>query len=191
MRASPRYAPLTNAFEAMIHSQQTPSFWFTRFAPFVAPGTRLLDVACGAGRHAKFFAARGVNVTAVDRDIDALSQLRGIDHIVSDHRDLENETWPYAPHSFDAVLVSHYLWRPTFDVLLATIKPGGLLLYETFMDGNEAYGKPSRADFLLRSNELLTRTRDAFQVIAFEEGEEAVDGAVIAVKQKICAWKLA
>jgi SAM-dependent methyltransferase len=199
----------------MIHRTQTPSSWSVRFAPLVAAGTTLLDVACGHGRHAVFFAARGVMVTAVDRDKEALFSLRSVadgaaaslPNISTDCFDLESGSWPYAPGSFDGVLVSNYLWRPTFDALLATVKPGGLLLYETFMDGNERYGKPSRPDFLLRSNELLVRTRDQFEVIAFEQGPEfeiastetssisanvaaETDHTVVAVKQKICARKM-
>jgi len=105
-------------------------------------------------------------------------------------RDIETDAWPYAPSSFDAIIVCNYLWRPTFASSLATIKPGGVLLYETFMDGNERYGKPSRPDFLLRSNELLTLTRDTFRVVTYEEGDEhdAV-GQPFAVKQKIAAIK--
>jgi SAM-dependent methyltransferase len=173
----------------MIHNSLAPSLWFTRFAHLIAAQSTLLDVACGHGRHARFFAVRGVHVTAVDRDAQALASMRDERNIELHHHDLENSAWPYAAQTFDAVLVSNYLWRPTFDVLLATIKPGGVLLYETFMDGNERYGKPSRADFLLRSNELLTRTHNAFRVIAFEEGDDVVNDAVVAVKQRICAMK--
>ncbi|TAG01892.1 MAG: class I SAM-dependent methyltransferase [Burkholderiales bacterium] len=191
----------------MLHNTQTPSNWLSRFAPWVPAGATLLDVACGHGRHATFFARRGAMVTAVDRDEAALDWLRAVANVTSDCLDLESGSWPYAPASFDAVLVCNYLWRPTFNELLATVKPGGLLLYETFMDGNEQFGKPSRPDFLLRSNELLARTRDQFEVIAFEQGPEfetapfeadstsanvAKDSrvTVAAVKQKIIARKL-
>jgi SAM-dependent methyltransferase len=172
----------------MTHDSSTPSEWFVRHAALVTAGSQLLDVACGHGRHAKYFAERGANVTAVDRDQLALSTLQSVSNLTTHCADLESAPWPYAPHSFDVVLVCNYLWRPTFGALLATIKPGGLLLYETFMDGNEQFGKPSRPDFLLRSNELLQHTRDAFQIIAFEEG---TDAEPLAVKQRICARKRA
>ena len=111
-------------------------------------------------------------------------------NISSECRDLEGDAWPYAVASFDAIVVCNYLWRPTFASLLAAIKPGGVLLYETFMDGNEQYGKPSRPDFLLRSNELLTLTRDTFRVLAYQEGNELdASGQPFAVKQKIAAIK--
>jgi SAM-dependent methyltransferase len=167
----------------------------TEHAARIPKEASLLDVACGYGRHAIFFAACGVKVTAVDRDEAAIASLHGIENVIAELRDIEGDgvaaqAWPYDENAFDAVLVCNYLWRPTFEAMLLSIKPNGLLLYETFMDGNERFGKPSRADFLLRSNELLARTRDAFQVIAFEEGEEFLNGEIVAVKQKICARKL-
>ena len=168
-----------------------PAPWFTRHASLVAAGARLLDVACGSGRHARLFAERGVQVTAVDRDAVALQSLTGVDGVAIEHRDIEREAWPYTPNSFDAMIVCNYLWRPNFDALLATLKPGGVLLYETFMDGNERYGKPSRPDFLLRSNELIARAHPAFRVVAFAEGDELnASGESIAVKQKVAAIKL-
>ena len=174
-----------------MHDQSLPAPWFTRHASLVAAGARLLDVACGAGRHARFFATRGVQVTAVDRDAVALQSFSGAEGVATEHRDIETEAWCYASNSFDAVIVCNYLWRPTFDLLLATVKPGGVLLYETFMDGNERYGKPSRPDFLLRSNELIIRAHPAFRVVAFAEGDELnAIGESVAVKQKIAAIKL-
>ncbi len=156
----------------------------------IAPASGVIDVACGHGRHARFFAGRGARVTAVDRDAAALQSLATTHNVSVECRDIETDAWPYAPSSFDAIIVCNYLWRPRFTALLATIKPGGVLLYETFMDGNERYGKPSRPDFLLRSNELLTLTRDTLRVIAFEEGDD-FDAAAqpFAVKQKIAAIK--
>ena len=173
-----------------MHLQSHPSPWFVRHAALVAAGNSVLDVACGHGRHARFFAERGAQVTAVDRDAAALQAFATTQNVVTVCRDIEGDAWPCASSSFDAVIVCNYLWRPTFALLLATIKPGGVLLYETFMDGNERYGKPSRPDFLLRSNELLSLTRDAFRVVAYDEGDEVdAAGQPIAVKQKIAAIK--
>ncbi len=173
-----------------MHLQDTPSAWFVRHSRLIREDTGLLDVACGHGRHARFFAERGARVTAVDRDVNALQAVASVPGMTTERRDLEADAWPYAPSSFDAVIVSNYLWRPTFSALLATIRRDGVLLYETFMVGNERYGKPSRADFLLRSNELLTLTRDAFRVIAYEEGIETdASGQPVAIKQKIAAIK--
>ncbi len=173
-----------------MHSQETQSPWFVEHATLITSAASVLDIACGHGRHARFFAERGAYVTAVDRDAGALQSLATTRNVTTECRDLEGNAWPYAKASFDAVVVCNYLWRPTFVALLATIKPGGVLLYETFMDGNERYGKPSRPDFLLRSNELLALTRDTFCIVAFEEGDQ-LDSAdqPFAMKQKIAAVK--
>ncbi len=161
-----------------------------RHAGFVKAKTTLLDVACGHGRHAKFFAARGVLVTAVDRDAAALTSLRGTNGVTIEQRDLENNPWPYAAESFDCIVVCNYLWRPTAAALLLTLKPGGLLLYETFMVGHERFGSPSRPDFLLRPNELLQWVSGSFKTLAFEQSQEiGPDGTPIAIKQKIAAFK--
>ena len=151
----------------------------------------MLDVACGYGRHAKFFASRGVLVTAVDRDAAALTAIRGTNGVTIEQRDLENNVWPYAPESFDCVVVCNYLWRPTAAALLATLKPGGLLIYETFMVGNERFGSPSRPDFLLRPNELLQWVSGSFKALAFEQSQEmGPNGTAVAMKQRIAAFKL-
>ena len=161
-------------------------------ALLVPAGATLLDVASGYGRHAKFFAARGAHVTAVDRDAAALASFTDVPNIATELRDLENDPWPYAADSFDAVVVCNYLWRPTLATLIDCIRPGGVLLYETFMDGNEKWGKPSRPDFLLRSEELIAHVSLDFKIVEFAQGpEHTPDGEVFAVKQKIAAIKRA
>jgi SAM-dependent methyltransferase len=161
-------------------------------AHLVPAGAELLDVACGYGRHAKFFADRGARVTAVDRDPLALSNLEGVANVTTDCRDLEGDPWPYAADSFEVVVVCNYLWRPTLATLLDCIRPRGVLLYETFMDGNEKYGKPSRPDFLLRPDELVTHVALDFDIVNFKQGlERTPDGKIIAVKQKVAAIKKA
>ena len=173
-----------------MHPHDTTSAWFIYHAALIQPAASVLDIACGHGRHTRFFAGRGARVTAVDRDETALQTLSATGGIATECRDLEGDAWPYTVASFDAIIVCNYLWRPTFASLLATIKPGGVLLYETFMDGNERYGKPSRPDFLLRSNELLKLTQDVFCVVAFQEGHELdAGGQPFALKQKIAAIK--
>jgi SAM-dependent methyltransferase len=83
--------------------------------------------------------------------------------------DIEAGPWPFAGRQFDAVVVTNYLWRPLLPMLLASLAPGGVLIYETFTQGNETVGKPSRPDFLLRTGELLETCR-GLRVVAFEEG---------------------
>lgn len=150
-----------------MHSTQDVSPWVDRWAHLVAPGAAVLDLACGHGRHARFFAQRGCMVTAVDRDAAAVDALRSIAEVVV--ADIENGPWPFAKRTFDAVVVTNYLWRPLLPAIVGCVAPGGVLLYETFAAGNERFGKPSRPDFLLQPGELL-RACAALEVVAFEQG---------------------
>lgn len=101
--------------------------------------------------------------------------------------DLEDGPWPFVGRQFAAVIVTNYLWRPLFPNLLGSLQPGGVLIYETFTQGNETVGKPSRADFLLRPGELL-EVCQALRVVAFEEGfQQAADGSAPRFIQRIAA----
>lgn len=146
----------------------------------------MLDLACGAGRHTRFLAARGYVVEAVDRDAAALAVLTTVAGIITRCADLEGGPWPYAGRSFDAAVVSNYLHRPLLPLIAATLAPGAVLIYETFRAGNESYGKPSNPAFLLQPGELLGFAQGAgLQVIAFEDGfREQPSAAMI---QRICA----
>jgi SAM-dependent methyltransferase len=159
----------------------TPSPWIERFAPLVPPGARVLDLACGKGRHARFFAARGQRVVAVDRDAGALAALDGDARIETRIADLEAGPWPLAGERFDAIVVANYLHRPLFAHLLAALADDGVLLYETFARGNEAFGRPSNPAFLLAPGELLALAAPALTVVAFEQGylSSVSGGAVI------------
>ena len=151
----------------LAHSDPAPSAWVRRFAPLVRPAGSVLDVACGSGRHVRWLAQSGFAVTGVDRDAQALAPLQGLAEIVL--ADLEASPWPFAGRRFDGIVVTNYLWRPLWPVLRASLTEGGVLICETFALGNEAYGKPSNPDFLLRPGELLEACR-GLQVVAFEDG---------------------
>jgi SAM-dependent methyltransferase len=138
-----------------------------RWAPLIAPGGRALDLACGNGRHLRWLAAQGFEVTGVDRDAAALAALRGVGRTLV--ADLEAGPWPLARETFDAVVVTNYLWRPLWPALRAALAPGGVLIYETFAVGNAAFGKPSNPDFLLQPGELLEACR-GLQIVAYEDG---------------------
>ena len=167
------------------HAQLAPSMWIARFAHLVPRGARVLDVAAGSGRHARFFAARGCRVLAVDRDAAALAaaHVPGVDARTAD---LESGEWPLADQRFDAIVVVNYLHRPLFPHLLAALAPDGTLLYETFADGNEAYGRPQNPAFLLMPGELSTLARERLTVVAFEQGKVDEHGRV-AVVQRLAA----
>lgn len=144
-----------------------PSAWVQRWSHLVAPGATVLDVACGSGRHLRWFAARGHAVTGVDRDAAAVEPLRPLAEIVV--ADIEADAWPLAGRRFGAVVVTHYLWRPLMPVIVDSVAPGGVLIWETFALGNAAFGKPSNPDFLLRPGELLAAAQ-GLRVVAFEDG---------------------
>ena len=144
-----------------------PSDWVTRWAHLVAAGGKVLDVAAGSGRHSAYFAGRGHAVTALDREASGLAAISVFARTLV--ADLEQAPWPLPGERFDAVVVTNYLWRPLFPALLAALAPGGLLLYETFAQGNETVGRPSRPDFLLKRGELLQRA-EGLRIVAFEDG---------------------
>jgi SAM-dependent methyltransferase len=163
-----------------------PSRWVRRFGPLIAPGGRVLDLACGSGRHSLFLAAEGFRVEAVDRDAAAIAALAPLDPRVSARvADIEGGPWPYYGHVFDAVVVTNYLFRPLLPLIMNALDLNGVLIYETFMVGNERFGKPSNPAFLLRQGELLDVLRPKLNVVAFEQGE--VELPRPAVVQRICA----
>jgi SAM-dependent methyltransferase len=141
-----------------------------RFAHLVPAGARVLDVACGGGRHALLFAARGCTVDAVDRDASCSEAFAGNERVRFLAADLEGGPWPYAGRKFDAVVVTNYLHRPLLPSLLDALDERGVLIYETFAAGNEAFGRPANPAFLLAPRELLDVFGARLHVLAYEDG---------------------
>jgi SAM-dependent methyltransferase len=166
-------------------ASNAPSAWVLRFAPLVARGARVLDLASGHGRHALFFAARGARVVAVDRDPAALATFAATPGIEARLVDLETGDWPFPGERFDAIVAVDYLHRPLLPRLLHSLAADGVVLYETFAAGNAAYGRPSNPDFLLTPGELLEFARAKLTVVAFEQG--LVGGDRPAVIQRLAA----
>lgn len=145
----------------------------------------MLDLACGKGRHTRLFADRGHPVTAVDIDVSGIAGLRSDPRIEIRELDLETAAQPFTGEQFAAVVISNYLHRPHFAWLADTLLPGGVLLMETFAQGNEAWGRPRNPDFLLAPGELLRAFGNRLQVVAYEHGQEFLPKP--AVRQRICA----
>lgn len=162
-----------------------PLPWIVRHARLLPENSTVLDIACGAGRHSLLLAGQGHRVTAVDIDLAALRANPGAGQLTLIEADMENGPWPFARQQFDAVVVTNYLWRPLLPAIIAAVRPGGVLLYETFMRGNEKYGRPANPDFLLKPDELRDLLEADFDILAFEQGLRA--GARPAVKQSVAA----
>jgi len=163
-----------------------PSPWVVRHLDSLPVAGTVLDLACGSGRHARLLAAHGHPVLAVDRDAAALAALADCPGVTTLLADLEGGEWPLGGLLFAGVIVTNYLWRPRLPDVCALLDSGGVLIYETFMVGNEAYGKPSNPDFLLRSQELRAVAAAAgLREIAFDEGYVAKPKP--ALRQAICA----
>jgi len=175
-----------------------PSPWVRRFAPLAPEGGPVLDLASGNGRHGRFFLGRGHPIVAVDRDVSALKDLAsqppapGAPGAEIIEADLEtgdpvfDGKGPLAGRTFAAIVVVNYLYRPLMKGLIGALKPGGVLIYETFARGNERFQKPRNPDHLLKSGELLRLCEGRLQVVAYEHG--LVEAAEIpGVKQRISA----
>lgn len=165
------------------HFDLPPSPWVQRWVGWIRPGGAVLDVACGSGRHSRLLARLGFEVDAVDRDpglfADAPPQVAVLG------ADIEVGPWPYEGRRFDAIVVTNYLHRPLLPVLADSLERGGLLVYETFAQGNERFGKPSNPVFLLAPGELLEAVRGKLRVIAYED--LVVDEPRPAALQRLCA----
>jgi SAM-dependent methyltransferase len=166
-----------------------PSAWVRRFAPLIAPGGTVLDLACGSGRHLRWLAAQGFAVTGVDRDAAALAPLSALAETLV--ADLESAPWPLPGRRFDGIVVTNYLWRALFPPIRASLADGGVLIYETFASGQQTLGRPSRPEFLLETGELLAACA-GLRVVAFEDGfEPGAEGFPGRFVQRIAAVRTA
>jgi cyclopropane fatty-acyl-phospholipid synthase-like methyltransferase len=169
------------------HLPEEPSQWIVKYAPLINKKGRVLDLACGRGRHAIWLAKHDFQVDALDRDALMTSNMVGINNINVLTVDIETGDWPQLAQRYDGIVVSRYLYRPLLRTLAGILNPGGVLIYETFMTGNERYGRPSNPDFLLRPNELFETYSPLLNIVSFEQGEEEMPRP--AFMQRICVSK--
>jgi SAM-dependent methyltransferase len=168
-----------------------PSEWVARWLGLLAPlipAGDMLDLACGSGRHARLLAESGHPVIALDRDITMVTEI-ATPGITPFRHDLEQDSasWPFEAERFAVIVVTNYLHRPLFPHIVESLAPGGVLIYETFAQGNELLGKPSNPAFLLAPGELLDFLRPAMHIVAYEDGY--IDRPKPAMVQRICAVK--
>ena len=183
---------MTTSKPTNAHGSGKPSDWVARWGRLVKPGGQVLDIACGHGRHMKWFAEHGHATLGIDRSEEALASAKLFG--VTVHADIEQGPWPLqsdgSVRQFDAVVVTNYLWRALFPVISQSLSPGGMLIYETFAIGNEAFGRPKNPDFLLRPGELLQHFLSnpvpdrAGHCIAYEHG--MIESPKPALVQRIC-----
>lgn len=150
-----------------MHGLAVPSDWIRRWSHLVPAGGSVLDVACGQGRHMRWFLERNHPVTGIDKAQEAIESIAYLGEAIC--ADIEAGPWPLPGRRFDCVVVTNYLWRPLLPTILDSVAPGGVLLYETFADGNQTVGKPSRPDFLLQPGELIGRCA-GLRIVAYEDG---------------------
>lgn len=175
---------------AEINNEPPPSPWVRRFAPLVGAAGEVLDVACGRGRHVRLFLDRGHPVTALDRDLSGLGDLHAEPRLCVLEADLEDESrCPLEGKRYAGIVVTNYLHRPLFPRLVSALRPGGVLIYETFARGNERLGQPRTPAYLLRAGELIEQVRGALHIVAYENGK--VETPRPAVVQRLCAVNIA
>ena len=162
-----------------------PSRWVMRFSRLVRAGGQVLDLAAGGGRHSQWFLASERSVIALDRDLTGLDWLvhPRLEKIEADLEGLEG--WPLGERMFDAVVVTNYLWRSIIDDIVGAVRHDGVLIYETFAEGNERYGRPRRPEFLLQAGELLAKVAPRLEIVAYEHGY--TDHPSPRVVQRVCA----
>ncbi|MEH6466067.1 MAG: hypothetical protein V7722_00435 [Porticoccus sp.] len=169
----------------------TPDTWILKFAPLM-PAGQILDLACGRGRHGRYFLKQNYPVTFLDRDISGVADLNSYPKAKLVQYDLEcgtqekNILWPFDVDFFSGIVVTNYLYRPLFPYLLQSLKPGGVLLYQTFAQGNEQFGRPCNPAFLLEKNELLDVFSTTLDIVDFRQGKESNPDRMT---QSICAIK--
>jgi len=163
--------------------------WVKRWSHLIDAHKTVLDLASGGGRHGRYFLGLGCLVSMVDKNIEALADLKTNPLAAVIQADLEDGSpWPLKGRTFDGIVVVNYLHRPLFDKIIASLNPGGVLIYETFAVGNEVYSRPRNPNHLLKNGELLDLAHEKLNVLGYEHGL-VTNADITGVKQRLCALK--
>lgn len=157
-----------------LHMDTKPSDWIMKQIKKIKinkESIKVLDFASGNGRHSIPLANEKTFITAIDKNQDKLDFYKDHKNIRTICFDLEtNEKWPLIQNEYDIVLVTNYLYRPRIKDLTYLVNENGYLLYETFSEGNEKFGKPSNTNYLLKENELIYTFKNDFNLIEYFNG---------------------
>ena len=163
-----------------------PSPWIRRFGAHVSSSANALDLACGVGRNGRWLMTRGIHVTFLDRNITGIADLSGAERAEIIEADIETGgPLPIGESKFNCVVVTNYLWRANLPNIFDAVAPNGILIYETFGTGNEAFGRPRNPDFLLQPQELLNSAKGIFHILAYEHGQRYLPSP--AIMQRLAA----
>lgn len=169
------------------HNDLQPSAWVTQWAPLIPTAGKILEVACGRGRHLRYLSDRGQPLVGIDIDLSRVSDLKQQPGLELHEQDLEKDNAVFPDVAYAGIIVTNYLHRPLLKMLPDYLCQRGVLIYETFAVGNEKYGRPRSSDFLLRTDELLDVYSGCLNVVGFEQG--FTDTPYPAVVQRVCAVK--
>ncbi len=173
----------------MSRASNAPSAWVELHARRVRSAGKVLDLACGAGRHTRYLRTLGFHVVAVDLDVSGIDDLIGDASVEVVEANLEAGPWPLECREFDGIVVTNYLHRPLLPKLVDALAPEGVLIYETFAVGHEKYGRPKNPQFLLKQGELLESFGERLEVLDYAHGLDEHPSP--AIRQRICARKSA
>jgi SAM-dependent methyltransferase len=174
-----------SSFDRPANPLIAPSRWVERFAPLIPGGGTVLDLACGDGRHSRALRRMGYRVVAVDIEVSGLADLEADEAVEIIETDLETGHWPFQGRRFAGIVVTNYLHRPHFPLLVQALAPQGVLIFESFGKGNEKLGRPRNPAFLLEPGELLDAFAADLMIVAYEHGVEQQPRP--AVRQRLCA----
>lgn len=155
-----------------------PSLWIIDYISSLPEnvGLKILDFASGSGRHS-INLARNHFVTAIDKDLKKIRTYKNFKNIEVICFDLEtSQQWPLTKNYYDIIIISRYLYRPKIKNLIKLLKVNGILIYETFSEGNEKYGPPKSPDFLLKDRELIDIFSDSLEVLYYFNGKVVENG---------------